>query len=112
VSLSGLEIRLVSRSGVSDRDETEVRSLNLDAAASMKTNCDCDSGSLRARVPNVACLPPGFGQPLPSAHDIFGAKNNGAGGNQMLAAIEINVALWGMIGCAVKEAAQFFAFVL
>jgi hypothetical protein len=30
----------------------------------------------------------------------------------MLAALEINVALWGMIGCAVMEAAQFFAFVL
>jgi hypothetical protein len=29
-----------------------------------------------------------------------------------LAALEINFALWGMIGCAMMEAAQFFDFVL
>jgi hypothetical protein len=36
----------------------------------------------------------------------------GPGEYQMLAALQINFALWGMIGCAVMEAAQFFAFVL
>jgi hypothetical protein len=30
----------------------------------------------------------------------------------MLAALEINFALWGMIGCAAMETAQFFDFVL
>jgi hypothetical protein len=30
----------------------------------------------------------------------------------MLDAVEINFALWGMIGCAVMETAQFFDFVL
>jgi hypothetical protein len=29
------------------------------------------------------------------------------GGNQMLVVIEINFALWGMIGCAALEAGQF-----
>ena len=29
----------------------------------------------------------------------------------MHVALEINIALWAMIGCAVMEAAQFFAFV-
>jgi hypothetical protein len=29
----------------------------------------------------------------------------------MLDALEINLALWGMIGCALMETAQFLAFV-
>jgi hypothetical protein len=33
------------------------------------------------------------------------------GACQMLVALEINVALWGMIGCAGMEIAQFFQLV-
>jgi hypothetical protein len=38
------------------------------------------------------------------------SKSEGTGGIQMLLTIEINVALWGMIVCAVMEGAQYFEF--
>jgi hypothetical protein len=37
-----------------------------------------------------------------------GLKHDRTGDYQMLAALEINFALWGMIGCAVMQTAQFF----
>jgi hypothetical protein len=37
-----------------------------------------------------------------------GLKHDQTGDYQMLAALEINLALWGMISCAVMQAAQFF----
>jgi hypothetical protein len=39
----------------------------------------------------------------------YSTQDSETGRYRMLAALEINLALWGMIGCAVMEAAQFFA---
>jgi hypothetical protein len=50
-----------------------------------------------------------------SARDFFipdttssSSRSEGTGGIQMLLAIEINFALWGMIVCAAIEATQYF----
>jgi hypothetical protein len=38
-----------------------------------------------------------------------GSMYDEMGNFKMLAVLEINFALWGMIGCAVMETSQFFA---
>jgi hypothetical protein len=47
-----------------------------------------------------------------TGYNVGGYKVRRDRGYEMLAALEINFALWGMIGCAMMETAQFFDFFL